>query len=123
MLFIMDIAQINKELELFSLKIKLLSILKCYLNNTSQAEIQFFYKILDLLQIKYNDTDDVNFIEEGIKNHLQTYRNNLPRSITDISSHIYNYNNESLLRDLLNSINTKIYNKIVELQEEIPNIL
>ena len=93
MLFIMDIAQINKELELFSLKIKLLSMLKCYLNNTSQAEIHFFYKILDLLQIKYNDTDDVNFIEEGIKNHLQTYRNNLPRAITDISSHIYNYNN------------------------------
>ena len=123
MLFIMDIAQINKELELFSLKIKLLSMLKCYLNNTSHAEIQFFYKILDLLQIKYNDTDDVNFIEEGIKNHLQTYRNNLPRAITDISSHIYNYNNEYLLRDLLNSINTKIYNKIVELQQEIPNIL
>ena len=126
----MDNTRIDKELELFSLKIKLLSTLKCYLNNTLQSEIQFFYRILDLLKQKYTDTDDCNFVEQGIRNHLQNYRNNLPRAISDISSYIYNYNNGYLLNDLLNSIDTGIMyllentgNEVVGLQEDIPNIL
>jgi hypothetical protein len=100
--------RINKDLELFSLKIKLVSTLKCYLNNTSQSEIKFFDKILDLLKQKYTDTDDFNFLEQGIRNNLQNYHNNLPRAITVISSYIYNYNNGYLLNDLLNSIDTGI---------------
>ena len=104
----MDNTRINQELELFSLKIKLLSMLKCYLNNTTQIEIPFFYRILDLLKQKYTDIDDFNFIEHGIINHLQYYRNNLPRAITDISPCIYNCNNGYLLNDLLNSIDTGI---------------
>jgi hypothetical protein len=126
----MDNTRIDKELELFSLKIKLLSTLKCYLNNTLQSEIHFFYRILDLLKQKYTDTNDCNFVEQGIRNHLQTYRNNLPRAISDISSYIYNYNNGYLLNDLLNSIDTGIMyrlentvNEVVGLQEDIPNIL
>lgn len=126
----MDITRINQDLELFSLKIKLLSTLKCYLNNTPQSEIKFFDKILDLLKQKYTDTDDSNFVEHGIRNHLQNYRNNLPRAIIDISSYIYNYNNGYLLNDLLNSIDTGIIyrlentgNEVVGLQEDIPNIL
>jgi hypothetical protein len=104
----MDNKRIDKEIELFGLKIKLLSTLKRYLNNTTQSEIQFFYRILDLLKQKYIDTDDCNFVEEGIRNHLENYRNNLPRAISDISSYIYNYNNGYLLNDLLNSIDTGI---------------
>ena len=104
----MDNTRINQELELFSLKIKLLSMLKCYLNNTTQIEIPFFYRILDLLKQKYTDIDDFNFIEHGIINHLQYYHNNLPRAITDISPCIYNCNNGYLLNDLLNSIDTGI---------------
>jgi hypothetical protein len=126
----MDITRIDKELELFSLKIKLLSTLKCYLNNTPQSEIQFFNRILDLLKQKYTDNDDFNFVEQGIRNHLQNYRNNLQRAIIDISSYIYNYNNGYLLNDLLNSIDTGIIYRlentgieVVGLQEDIPNIL
>ena len=104
----MDISLINKDLELFSLKIKLLRALKCYLNITSQSEIQFFYRILDLLKQKYTDIDDFNFVEQGIRNHIQTYHNNLPRAVSDISIYIYNYNNSYLLNDLLNSIDTGI---------------
>ena len=126
----MDLTQINKTLELFSLKIKLVSMLKCYLNNTAQSEMKFFHRILDLLKQKYTDTDDFNFVEQGIINHLQNYHNNLPRAITDISSYIYNYNNGYLLNDLLNSIDTGILyrlentcNEVVELQEDVSNIL
>jgi hypothetical protein len=116
--------RINKDLELFSLKIKLVSTLKCYLNNTSQSEIKFFDKILDLLKQKYTDTDDFNFVEQGIRNHLQNYHKNLPRAITDISPYIYNYNNGYLLNDLLNSIDSGIIyrlentcSEVVELQD------
>lgn len=132
----MDFTQINQELELFSLKIKLLSTLKCYLNNTPQSEIKFFDKILNLLKQKYTNTEDFNFVEQGIRNNLQNYHNNLPRAITDISSYIYNYNNGYLLNDLLNSIDTgiiyrlentrmtsEIGNEVVGLDEDIPNIL
>lgn len=126
----MDITRINQELKLFSLKIKLLSMLKCYLTNTLQSEIQFFYRILDLLKQKYTDTDDFNFVEQGIRNNLQNYRNNLPRSIIDISSYIYNYNNGYLLNDLLNSIDTGIMyrlentgNEVDVSQEDTLNIL
>ena len=102
----MDRTQINKELEFLGLKNKLLITLKYYLFNTPQMELSCFYRILELLKQKYTDANDFNFLEQGIRCNLQNYNNNLPLAISNISSYIYNCNNEYLLKDLLNSIDT-----------------
>ena len=119
----MDITQINKEIELFSLKIKLITRLKCYLFNTSQTDLQCFYRILDLLKQKYTDIDDSNFIEQGIRHCLQNYHNNVSTAISNISTYIYNYNNGYLLNDLLNSIDTGINYLLEYRQDNLENLI
>jgi hypothetical protein len=101
----MNNTQINRELELLSLKNKLRITLKYYLLNTPQNEYSCFYRILELLKQKYTNVNDLNFIDQGIRNNIQNY-NNL--TLSNIASYIYNYNNEYLLKDLLNSIDTGI---------------
>ena len=94
----MNMELINNELALFGLKNKLIIILKFYFLNISQSELLSFYRILQLLKQKYPDSNDVDFVENircNIRNNLQ---------ISTITSYIYNYNNDSLLKDLLNSI-------------------
>ena len=101
----MNNTQINSELELLSLKNKLRITLKYYLLNTPQNEYSCFYRILELLKQKYTNVNDLIFIDQGIRNNIQNY-NNL--TLSNIASYIYNYNNEYLLKDLLNSIDTGI---------------
>lgn len=102
----MNMTQIDKELSLLGLKNKLLITLKYYLFNTPQMELSCFYRILDLLKQKYTDANDFNFVEQGIRCNLQNYNNKLPLAISNMSSYIYNCNNERMLKDMLNSIDT-----------------
>jgi len=104
----MNNTHIDKELRLLGLKNKLLITLKYYLFNTPQMDLSCFYRILELLKQKYTDTNDFNFIEQGIRCNLQNYNNKLLLAISNMSSYIYNYNNENLLKDLLNSIDSGI---------------
>ena len=119
----MDKAQINKELELLGLKNKLLITLKYYLFNTPQMELSCFYRILELLKQKYTDVNDFNFVEQGIRCNLQNYNNNLPLAISNISSYIYNCNNEYLLKDLLNSIDTGINYQLTNHQDALTKLI
>lgn len=118
----MDKAQINKELELLGLKNKLLITLKYYLFNTPQMELSCFYRILELLKQKYTDTNDFNFVEQGIRCNLQNY-NNLKLAISNMSSYIYNCNNEYLLKDLLNSIDTGINCQLTNHQDALTKLI
>lgn len=118
----MDKTQINKELELLSLKNKLLITLKYYLFNMHQMELSCFYRILDLLKQKYTDTNDFNFVEHGIRCNLQNY-NNLNLAISNISSYIFNCNNENLLKDLLNSIYTGINYQLANHQDTLEKLI
>ncbi len=81
---------INKELELFSLKNKLLISLKYYLLNTQQTELSCFNRILELLKQKYTNADDFNFVEQGIRCNIQN------NTISNMSSHIYNCKNKKI---------------------------
>ena len=119
----MDKAQINKELELLGLKNKLLITLKYYLFNTPQMELSCFYRILELLKQKYTDANDFNFLEQGIRCNLQNYNNNLKSAISNMSSYIYNNNNEYLLRDLLNSIDTGINYRLEYRQDNLEQLI
>jgi hypothetical protein len=114
----MNIREIDKELELWGLKIKLIMSLKYYLINTSNTELCCFYRVLDLLKQKYSDTNDFNFIEQGIRCNIQNYSNTIINAINNISSYIHNCNNEDLLKDILNSINTGINHKFRQEQLE-----
>jgi hypothetical protein len=104
----MNIQEIDKGLQLWSLKIKLIMSLKYYLINTSNTELSCFYRVLDLLKQKYNDTNDFNFLEQGIRTNIQNNSNTIITAINNISSYIHNCNNELLLKDILNSIATGI---------------
>jgi hypothetical protein len=119
----MDKAQINKELELLGLKNKTLITLKFYLFNTPKMELSCFYRILELLKQKYTDTNDFNFVEQGIRSNLQNYNNNLKLAISNMSSYIYNCNNEYLLKDLLNSIDTGINYQLTNHQEVLTKLI
>uniref|UniRef100_A0A6C0IWU1 Uncharacterized protein n=1 Tax=viral metagenome TaxID=1070528 RepID=A0A6C0IWU1_9ZZZZ len=119
----MDRTQINKELELLGLKNKLLITLKYYLFNTPQMELSCFYRILELLKQKYTDANDFNFVEQGIRRNLQNYNNNLPLAISNISSYIYNCNNEYLLKDLLNNIDTGINYHLTNRQDALTKLI
>ena len=102
----MNIQEIDKDLQLWGLKIKLIMSLKYYLINTSHRELSCFYKVLGLLKQKYSD--DFNFLEQGIRCNIQNHNNTIINAINNISSYIHNCNNEPLLKDLLNSITTGI---------------
>ena len=65
----MNYLQIDKELHLWGLKIKLIMSLKYYLINTSKIERSCFYRVLDLLKQKYSD--EFNFLEQGIRCNIQ----------------------------------------------------
>ena len=104
----MNIQVIDKELKLWGLKIKLIMSLKYYLINSSNTELSCFYRVLDLLKQKYSDTNDLNFLEQGIRCNIQNYSNTIINAINNISSYIHNCNNEDLLKDILNSITTGI---------------
>lgn len=109
----METTRINKELKFVGLKNKLMITLKYYLINTPQTNLSCFYRILDLLKLKYTETNDLNFIEQGIRSNLQNYGNNLQTALSNISSYIFNCNNEPLLRDLLESIDTGINRRLL----------
>ena len=119
----MNKTQINKELELLGLKNKLLITLKYYLINIQQTDLSCFYRILDLLKQKYTDTNDLNFVEQGIRCCLQNYNNNLSFAISNMSSYIYNNNNEHLLRDLLKTIDTGINYQLTNHQDALTKLI
>jgi hypothetical protein len=102
----MNNQQIDKELQLCGLKIKLIMSLKYYLINTSCSELSCFYKVLDLLKQKYSNY--FNFLEQGIRCNIQNNNNTIINAINNISSHINSCDNENLLKDILNSITTGI---------------
>jgi frataxin-like iron-binding protein CyaY len=87
-----------------------------------QTELSCFYRILDLLKQKYTDTNDFNFVEQGIRCNLQNY-NNLNLAISNISSYIFNFNNENLLKDLLNSIYTGINYQLANHQDNLEKLI
>jgi hypothetical protein len=116
----MNNTQINSELELLCLKNKLRITLKYYLLNTPQNEYSCFYRILELLKQKYTNVNDLNFIDQGIRNNIQNY-NNL--TLSNIASYIYNYNNEYLLKDLLNSIDTGINYQLTNHQDALTKLI
>ncbi len=112
----MNIQQIDKELHLWSLKIKLITSLKYYLINSSHIELSCFYRVLDLLKQKYND--EFNFLEQGIRCNIQNNNNTIINVINNISPYVHNCNNELLLKDILNSITTGIDYKFKQEQLE-----
>lgn len=113
----MNIQDIDKELQLWGLKIKLIMSLKYYLINTSHCELSCFYRVLGLLKQKYNDANDFNFLEQGIRCNIQN-NNTIINAINNISSYIHNCNNEALLKDILNSITTGINHNFSQEQLE-----
>jgi hypothetical protein len=119
----MNNLQINKELEILRLKNKLLITIKYYIINTSQIELSCFYRVLDLLELKYTDINDHNFIEQGIRNNISNYNKNIIYLLSNIASHIYNCKNEYLLIDLLNSIDTGINFKLINHHEKLEKML
>lgn len=112
----MNSQQIDKELHLWGLKIKLIMSLKYYLINTSKIELSCFYRVLDLLKQKYSD--EFNFLEQGIRCNINNYNNTIINAINNISSYIHNCNNEPLMKDILNSITTGINHKFEQEQLE-----
>ena len=101
--------KLELEIELLNLKNKLLNTLVSILCNNNPNELSYFYRKLELLKQKYDDPNDFNFVE-CIKSNLQDCNNYLTNSISNISPYIYNYNNEYLLKELLNNINTNVTN-------------
>ena len=97
--------EINAELYLIKLKIKILSILHKYLINTPEPLLTFFYRILDLLKQKYKDPSDFNFLE-NIKCNIQNPK------MEDMTQSFYSCNNENLLLELLNNIDYAVLNTI-----------
>lgn len=111
----MDRTQINKELDMLTLKNKLIITLKYYLFNTPQMEC--FYRILELLKKKY--TDDINFLQD-VRN--QNYKDlNVAYEISNLI--YYNCNNEYLLKDLLNSIDTGINFQLTNHQNVLSKLI
>jgi hypothetical protein len=117
----MDKSQIHQELKILGLKNKLRITLKYFLFNTPQNELSCFYRILDLLKQKYTNTNDLNFIEQGIRSNIQN--NNISYTISNISSYINNYNNLHLLEDLLYSIDTGINFKLENNNEILQSLI
>lgn len=100
----MDLEDINKRLQLASLKNKLLITLQYYLTNIKKFGLQCFYDTLDLLKLKYSEDYD---IIEGIKN-IVINNNSLINQEYLVFSIIYTCNNVELLKEMLESIYVKI---------------
>lgn len=116
----MNITQIDKELLLNGLKIKLLIALKYFLNFEIHITITFFDKTLDILKQKYSNVTDLNFIE-SIKNNINSNEKNINITIQRISGFLYNYNNISLIKDMLNSIDGGINYKLERISDNLEN--
>jgi hypothetical protein len=107
--YIMNENQITNDLELMRLKIKFSHVLKSYVLNSNSAEMNLFYKVLELLKQKYiNDAIIYNFLEQGIRSNLQNNNNNRIDNISKISSYIYNCSNSQVLNELLYTIDTGV---------------
>lgn len=118
----MDTAHINKQLSLLALKNKLFITIKWYLINTQQTHFSFLYQIFDLLRIKY--IDDFNLIEQGFRCNIQNNGNeHFNMVMLKISSNINNCNNENLLKDLLNSIDTGINYQLEYRQDNLEKLI
>jgi len=120
----MNKTEINKELKLSSLKNKLLITLKYNLLNIYKIDLSHFERILYLLQNKYPEVEDLNFIENGIKNNIKylsniKYTEDLNNILREISSHLKNYKNNNLLEDLLNNIDSGINYQLTNCNEPL----
>jgi hypothetical protein len=103
----MDYTQVNQQIELFSFKNKLLILLNSFLYSSPQMDFTCFKEILCLLDKKYNDYHSGN--DKWIKSLNEAIKNGIISiSISTISTNIMGCNNELLLKDLLNSIDTRI---------------
>jgi hypothetical protein len=100
--------QITNDLELMRLKIKFSHVLKSYVLNSNSAEMNLFYRVLELLKQKYmNDAIIYNFLEQGIRSNLQN-NNNRMDNISNISSFISGFSNSQVLNELLYTIDTGV---------------
>lgn len=118
----MNITEIDKQLELLSLKNRLLITFKYYLINIQQANLSCLDRIFILLKDKYSKTEDYNFIE-NIRCSIQKCLNNLQDIIYNISPYVYNYNNELLMRDLLKCIDTGFNYKLEVQHDKITKLI
>ena len=100
----MDTSQIDKELALMSLKHKTLIGMKYYIQNIYTINSMYLHTIVELLQKKYTNEYDLEFIRNVFTNLLFLHNISVNEKILRIASYIYNYKNSYLLQDLLDSI-------------------
>jgi len=101
----MNPERIQSELIKWSLKNRLIKTLKDYIYGMRDTRYEFLLQILRLLEEKYPNEEDVQFIDNGIRKILyQINMHNVETKIFELSSHLYGYENVNLMNDLLLSI-------------------
>lgn len=108
----MERTEIDEELAIMRLKIKLFMSIKYYLSNIHPVNNNYLEDIFFLLAQKYNDDYDKLFITRLNSNiFLNTTAVNDEQKLRFISTFIYQYKKDKydLLRDLLNSVCVDFY--------------
>lgn len=97
--------ELARELELKSigLKIKFTAVLKHFIY--SNFDKNYLYRIMDILKDKYKNTDDFIFLE-NIRMNLQNHRS-LEDKFLLIGGHVYNNQNDNVLKDIIECIDTR----------------
>jgi len=104
----MDSMAVDKELEKWSLKNRLMKTLKDYIYEMRDTRYEFLLQILRLLEQKYTNEQDVLFINIGIRQCLyHTNMHNIETKIFELSSHLYGYENMELMSDLMESVSCR----------------
>jgi hypothetical protein len=118
----MNNIKINHELQQISLKNKFLITFKYFLCNTYKTDFHLFYRALDLLKQKYNNENDIVFIDKIIRNNI-SQMDNIQNIISKISGFIYNYNNCILLQELINICDSGINYKLEHTHEILQSLI
>lgn len=102
----METTNIDEELAIMRIKIKLLMSFKIYLSNIQPINDIFLANIFALLKEKYNDTYNIDFVNKLYSNIFSNNTIIDEQRLCFISIFINQYENDKydLLRDLLNAI-------------------
>ena len=97
--------QINNQLNTLSLKQKLRTHLKRYLETTLEIELSPIYSVLDLLKQKY--VADFNIIEKFRTDIVEYTRNTTNKNMNNLNCQITICNNRELINDLVDFLDYK----------------
>ncbi len=90
---------IDKSLANAKQKMWLFTRIKNYLLITNPTEHIFIYRLVELLKQKYNNSNDINFLEQCLRQQLQN--SNRPIDFHLIATGIHNCENAVLISELL----------------------